>query len=365
MEKNEAAWDFAKFFEPLNLDMHGHAGTNSVHVFKICRRADIFMGCHHGKDMEIESMGFEKDAQGPDDAILLTKHFLASPVISQNPILLLPASLVDKLPGRPNTVMPRNWMERTMLKEFRKTAAAIVKEPWCLMEASKYLLEWCAANEARTEYTPWNMQFVFETLKTLPQVPMIAIDWQDFCPNVPDTVTVERLRKRAQGRGAGDATHGNLGSRGGRAAGRGRLDGRGGGRRGRGSASSEPAPCLTVPGPVRESGAAEGLQPGAAEDVVASPEAQPDAATQPQPQSESDIPTGAAASSPPLAAPASAPAVPVPLAAPAPVPAVPVPLAAPAPVAPKAKAGPGKRKRPPLPEGVRFGCPKCDPCFCF
>ena len=69
----------------------------------------------------------------PDDAILLTKQYIHSSQLTQQPILVFPQCMVDGVISRRSlSVIPRNQMQERAKKEYLKAAAGFEAEPWGL-----------------------------------------------------------------------------------------------------------------------------------------------------------------------------------------------------------------------------------------
>ena len=84
VEQLGASWDFIECFSALGIGVHGHAGSNSNHVFTMCRRCDLFLGCHIEDDIQINDEGFADIEPHPHDAVLLLKQFMSSRSIAPN-----------------------------------------------------------------------------------------------------------------------------------------------------------------------------------------------------------------------------------------------------------------------------------------
>jgi len=101
--------------------------------------------------MSRHGQGFEEVERTNMDAVLLTKEWACSMELSQQPILLLPKTYLNKLP-RVMTVLPRNKLSARQVSEFLKTAMVVEADPWLLQAAGDYLRGWVYANyDARHE----------------------------------------------------------------------------------------------------------------------------------------------------------------------------------------------------------------------
>ena len=73
----------------------------------------------------------------PYDAVCLVKQFMSSTQLSHMPLLSLPLQNLKKLQSpKPTTAIPTKTFNDKTLNEFRKTAAAIEKSPFDLVEGS-------------------------------------------------------------------------------------------------------------------------------------------------------------------------------------------------------------------------------------
>ena len=78
----------------------------------------------------------------PDDVVMLAKQYMHSRALSQEPLLVLPKGVWDenmeqrpKILGILPTTDDRNQWTETTIKEYRKTASLILKDPWKLDKA--------------------------------------------------------------------------------------------------------------------------------------------------------------------------------------------------------------------------------------
>ena len=70
------------------------------------------------------------DAQ---DVVCLIKHFMHSDHLSQEPLLVLPTSVAQKVTdAAPTLVLMRNPFSEREAREYGKTAEAVSKPPWDL-----------------------------------------------------------------------------------------------------------------------------------------------------------------------------------------------------------------------------------------
>ena len=86
----------------------------------------------------------------PDDVVMLAKQYMHSRALSQEPLLVLPKGVWDENMEQrqhlrmmteilPTGILPttdgRNQWTETTIKEYRKTASLILKDPWKLDKA--------------------------------------------------------------------------------------------------------------------------------------------------------------------------------------------------------------------------------------
>lgn len=65
---------------------------------------------------------------------------VSSPSLAQTPLLVLLHSKVESVPdSKELLIAPKNPLNARTATEFKKTAAAIRKNPWCLHNGAKYL----------------------------------------------------------------------------------------------------------------------------------------------------------------------------------------------------------------------------------
>ena len=88
---------------------------------------------------------------------------MSSASLSQNPQLMLPHSLAEKI-DFPNGLKPaeRRWLSDDVIKEFRKTAKITGSEPWRLFEAQQWLQTLRDENESKVTKQPPQLQMVLE-----------------------------------------------------------------------------------------------------------------------------------------------------------------------------------------------------------
>lgn len=159
-----STYNFQKWFMPLNIQVAGIAAThlepNTNHVWRIVqRRALLDSGI---TDDAIECLHSDWSDLDPDpkDAILLVKHYMHSSTWSQAPMLLLPAVVAATLKRDDLTVLGSAPLGERAIKEWRKTARQVAKEPWNLFKAQKYLEDLCDNNVTGTQPAPIPLNFI-------------------------------------------------------------------------------------------------------------------------------------------------------------------------------------------------------------
>ncbi len=193
--------DWERQFEAPNVSCHGHTGKDSVHVKRFVRRCDISWACTMAWRCRSRT---RFQTQRRRRTASCAKHYMMSKAISQAPLRFLPASRVKWLSTFPAQVKERNWMSEDILRRYEATAAAILKPPWHMEEASAYLREWCQKNRDRVCPNPPALHFIFGTDRTVAPAP--AVNWVDFAPDRPLLVQVfPRLPRRARVRAAVEA----------------------------------------------------------------------------------------------------------------------------------------------------------------
>jgi hypothetical protein len=117
-----------------------HAEPNTTHCWRICRRSLL-----PEVGPVLETWDGSSNAA---DAVFMAKELLHHKQLSQQPLVLLPHVVAMGLDQQLLTVKPCNQLGDRVLKEYRKTAIAVAKEPWRLFKAQHYLQELCRRNEA-------------------------------------------------------------------------------------------------------------------------------------------------------------------------------------------------------------------------
>ena len=145
---------------------------------------------------------------------LLCKHHMHSSALTQEPILILPASRLGKLAQSPTAVLGRNKFSDRQVAEFRKTARVIAEPPWGLRQAAEYLTRLCDDNVAERPHDPPSLIFFntqdqdiadLETQRNQANPPEELLN---FAPGTPRRVVANlharpRVAEPARGRGGG------------------------------------------------------------------------------------------------------------------------------------------------------------------
>ena len=102
------------------------------------------------------------------------------------PTLLLPHARLAKLSSpKPEKPLQRNPLSAEELKQFRKTAETIEKEPWALMDGGSYLRALCD----RSEPVPAALK-LYDLHRPDRPNPGSDVDWVDFAPQAPKKIKV-------------------------------------------------------------------------------------------------------------------------------------------------------------------------------
>ena len=125
--------------------------------------------------------------------MLLVKQFMSHTHLSQQPLVILSRSTVDKMPlTGPTKVLPRNPLNEKLVKEYQKTATLVEQEPWNLHKAAEYLRTWTSDNQNNAEKEPPKFQFEVMSQSALKSALTLEHQLlQEFAPDPPKIVTVE------------------------------------------------------------------------------------------------------------------------------------------------------------------------------
>ena len=94
----------------------------------------------------------------PLDAVLLTKEWESSQRLSQQPLLLLPADVANKLDPAQLELSVCHVIKAQECKEYEKTAQYISQSPWNLHRAAAWLREFISGESMKPSRKP---EFVF------------------------------------------------------------------------------------------------------------------------------------------------------------------------------------------------------------
>ena len=211
--KIEGAWDWQEFFEPWDMNVTGIAASHwrpdVCHSKRFVTRRDLPQSVNQVvlSDWALVVPPIFKDAvEDPNDVIMLTKEFWSSEALSHPPTLFLPVAWADKTLRVPGAICRRNKMSQDQLREFRRTAAKIKEDPWCLTSASAYLSKWCDQNAQGCSWNPPSREFLLDdqqnqrweraerSLADRTQ----DDDWLRYAPGVPEQITLHPgARKRS------------------------------------------------------------------------------------------------------------------------------------------------------------------------
>ena len=93
--------DFTSWMRPFGMRISGIAATHSEplanHLWRIVSRSDLPTLGFTDAAIEVSNVDWKDIAPDGADAVLLTKAYLHSNMYSQQPILLLPADIAERL----------------------------------------------------------------------------------------------------------------------------------------------------------------------------------------------------------------------------------------------------------------------------
>lgn len=151
--------DFRQFFYQTGVQMSGLTATkmapNTNHVWRFTRRSTLNM------PVECEHEAWKEEEPHQDDICCVFKQYMSSPVMSQAPILMLPARVWQGL--RQEQLLPsrRNAWPSNTLAEFRKTAKLVAAYPWQLFKAQQWLEQLCNDNEGNLVDAPIQLEAIW------------------------------------------------------------------------------------------------------------------------------------------------------------------------------------------------------------
>ena len=136
------AWDWKAFFEPLALNATGIAASAAHPPVCFSKRflqlRDLPKLNLPGWELDVPPM-FKDVARHPQDVVMVCKQFWASDRLAQPPLLWIPHAWFVRLSQIPWARVDRNTLSDRQVEEYRKTAAAVVLKPRCLLRAGIYL----------------------------------------------------------------------------------------------------------------------------------------------------------------------------------------------------------------------------------
>ena len=186
----------------MNVSMSGLTIQNQddsvVHMFRIVRRADIEKFCGHQK-WEISDRF--KEAEDPNDAVMLMKQWITGERLVQQPLLVVPVARFQKLgAAAPTKELDRNIIPVATGAQFKKTAERVARPPWNMVDASNYLTGLVERNRTNSFPAPPVLKFLHEKRAPCHVGAEGASDWQDFAPGTPKRVDVYDAADTAVGR---------------------------------------------------------------------------------------------------------------------------------------------------------------------
>ena len=88
-------------------------------------------------------------------------------------------------------------MSAKQVKEYKKTAVAVVQKPWCLLRAGAYLEKWVADNQAGTYGAPPTIPLLTSMVGSKPVwAEGMDVEWQEYAPVPPVRIQVGPPKKR-------------------------------------------------------------------------------------------------------------------------------------------------------------------------
>ena len=164
VEVLQSTLDFQRWFLSVGVQISGLAATHlepdTCHHWRFAQRHKL---SDEGPAIEIHHDGWKGLEKHRADTILLVKEALHSREFAQAPVLVQPhvvGSMLDTQALRP---APRLLLGDRALKEYRKTAAAMGREPWKLFKAQHYLESLCYKNENQEEQSPLSLWFALHS----------------------------------------------------------------------------------------------------------------------------------------------------------------------------------------------------------
>lgn len=191
------SYNWRGLWEPLGVHFVGLFGagggtSDAGHVFRVVRADDVA-----SLDLPVAEVEPWRGGGGPSgsDAVLLVKHWISSTMLSQKPMVVLPAAKAAEL--RWETLADlrasRNELLPRAMAEYRKTAADIAAPPWELKAAAEYLVDWVGRNERKEWGAPPQLHVMPGGPREGPEpCPPQPSAWRDFAPEAPRLVAIAK-----------------------------------------------------------------------------------------------------------------------------------------------------------------------------
>ena len=194
-------WNWEEFFAPLQVKMSGIAASPAHPDVCFSKRvlalADLPELRLPDWELEVPEM-FRHLERDPRDIVMLCKQEWTSPTLAQPPLLWIPHALFGKLDVVPRIPNMRRPLSERMIREYKKTAQAVIAQPWGLHRAGAYLEAWVSSNVAGAVRAPPKLD-ALPTLARLDWSPGIAVEWRDYAPAPPVRIAVQPApQKRVQ-----------------------------------------------------------------------------------------------------------------------------------------------------------------------
>ena len=211
------SFDWTTFLDNIDINVSGHTGKGSAHVFKLVRRKDLFIGSGVDEgEIQVEEPASPSQEKHPLDIMLLIKTMMASTHLAQPPLLccshrdMQPLLQMIQMASRPARAL-RLAMSPEMIKKYLQTALAVEKRPWELTRAAHYLRDWCSRNELAdrvqvgklmmcavetVDQTP-EATWIFGPTRNVPNSPYQVVNWSDFAPDLAKVVMVSAGHRAA------------------------------------------------------------------------------------------------------------------------------------------------------------------------
>ncbi len=196
VELVHGAHDWRALFKPIEARFTGLFGVgggtaDAGHCFRVIRADELANLDIPEKAIERESPAFQGMPSAGSDAVLLAKHWMSSRALSQAPLLLLPSHAVASLDWQSLQTAQRNELLPRAASEYQKTACSVAAEPWRLLRASAYLLDWVDRNTRGDLGKPPLLHFVAMGPHEFgPEAVVSEPTWVDFALDAPRKVAV-------------------------------------------------------------------------------------------------------------------------------------------------------------------------------